>query len=281
MRFPGAKPKAVTLSYDDGFLQDIRFSNVISRYGLKCTFNYNGDSMSGAHVMKTEDVAKHILGMGHEVAIHGCNHRANGFLSSIEGIQEVLYCRLELERKFGRIIRGMAYPDSGVNRFANNSNYEKVKNYLVELDIAYARTAGGSNNLFEMPTDWYAWTPTAHHDDPEIMNYIDAFVGLDFSENTYIASIRPRLFYVWGHSFEFERKDNWEHLEEICMKLSGKEDVWYATNIEIYDYVKAYNSLKFSADGTMVYNPTLYTIWFNVDRKDYFVKSGETIIIEP
>ena len=44
MRFPGGKAKAVTLSYDDGCIQDIRLSNVISPLGLKCTFNLNGET---------------------------------------------------------------------------------------------------------------------------------------------------------------------------------------------------------------------------------------------
>lgn len=43
MRFPNAKSKAVTLSYDDGCPEDIRFSSVISEAGLKCTFNLNSE----------------------------------------------------------------------------------------------------------------------------------------------------------------------------------------------------------------------------------------------
>ena len=88
------------------------------------------------------------------------------------------------------------------------------------------------------------------------------------------------LFYVWGHSYEFDRNDNWDHLERICEQISGKSDVWYATNMEIYDYVEAYRSLIFSADGLRVYNPTLVKIWFNLDGKDYSIASGETLICE-
>ena len=73
--------------------------------------------------------------------------------------------------------------------------------------------------------------------------------------------------------------DNWEHLEDICKKLSEKEDVWYATNIEIYDYVNAYYSLIHSADGNVIFNPTIYDIWIEIDRKTYCVKSAETLII--
>ena len=35
LRFPGGKPKAVTLSYDDGVPEDRRFSDTITKYGIK------------------------------------------------------------------------------------------------------------------------------------------------------------------------------------------------------------------------------------------------------
>ena len=81
---------------------------------------------------------------------------------------------------------------------------------------------------------------------------------------------------MWGHSYEFRNADNWEHLEEICAKLGGKDDTWYATNMEIHDYVEAYNSLVYSADGRKVYNPTLIRIWVDVDGVLYDIAPGET-----
>lgn len=277
LRFPGSKPKVVTFSYDDGCPYDMRLADTLSSYGLKCTFNITGDGSRKERGLTKEDVKEHILGKGHEIAVHGDYHRAEGTLREIEGIREVLDCRLELENKYGMIIRGMAYPDTGITRFTNSASYEKVRKYLTELDIVYARTLGKDNNEFELPEDWLCWMPTAHHNNPKIFEYADEFLVLDFSEKSYIAATRPRLFYIWGHSFEFENNGNWSLLDEICEKLSGKDDIWYATNIEIYDYVKAYNSLIYSADGTKIYNPTLHTVWMEIDRKNYSVNPGETL----
>lgn len=39
LRFPDGKPKAFTMSYDDGWAQDKRFSDTITKYGIKSTFN--------------------------------------------------------------------------------------------------------------------------------------------------------------------------------------------------------------------------------------------------
>ena len=35
------KTKAITLSYDDGTLQDIKFVESLNKYNLKATFNLN------------------------------------------------------------------------------------------------------------------------------------------------------------------------------------------------------------------------------------------------
>lgn len=275
LRFPEGKGKAVTFSYDDGVKEDIKFSGIISRFGIKCTFNHNNFE----HLTK-EEIEKYILPNGHEIAVHGANHRAEGILRPIEGIEDILYCRKHLENKLSIIIRGMAYPDSGIQNIVSGNSYETIRQYLKNLDIAYSRTLGGDNNDFRIPIDWYAWMPTAHHNNPKLMEFIDDFLSIDFlSEKYYGANRYPRLFYLWGHSYEFERDNNWNLLEEICKKLANKSDIWYATNMEIYNYVNAYNSLIYNADGTIIYNPTLFTIWFEIDGKLYSINSGETIHI--
>ncbi len=279
LRFPGGKPKAATLSYDDGVFADQRFSETITKYGLKCTFNVNNDILRADNYQK-EQMEEIYLSRGHEVAVHGALHRAEGTMRPIEGIRDVLECRLELEKKLGIIVRGMAYPDTGITYFTNNASYEAVKAYLKSLDIKYARTLAGDNNLFALPSDWHAWMPSAHHKNPKILEYIDEFVSLDLSTKTYAARRQPRLFYMWGHSYEFDNDNNWDLLETICQKLSGNDEIWYATNGEIYDYVEGYNSLSYSADGTIVYNPNLFEIWFDVDGKLYSIKPGETIKIK-
>lgn len=278
MRFPEGKAKAVTFSYDDGLKQDIHLAKLFAEYGMKATFNLNSELFRQGSGLSKQEVEDYLLQPGHEIAVHGSFHRAEGTLRPIEGIREVLECRMELEQRYSRIIRGMAYPDFGIRQFYNGATYAGVKTYLQELDIAYARTLGGDNDSFMLPTDWHQWMPTAHHNNPQIMMYIDTFLKLDISEEI-IKKQYPRLFYIWGHSSEFDRHNNWDHIENICKAFAGAQDVWYATNIEICDYVQAYQSLAYSADGKMVYNPTLKTIWFVADGKLHTIHSGETLHI--
>jgi hypothetical protein len=87
----------------------------------------------------------------------------------------------------------------------------------------------------------------------------------------------PQLFYLWGHSFELEKDNNWDRIEEISAKISGKDDIWYANNIDIYNYVKAYESLVFSADMTKVYNPSAIEVFFILNGRSYSIKPAQTI----
>ena len=112
------------------------------------------------------------------------------------------------------------------------------------------------------------------------MEFVDKFLALDISNKAYHARRASRLLYIWGHSYEFDRDNNWERIEEICQKVANNDEIWYATNIEICDYVDAYKRLRYSADGRMVYNPSVLTVWFDVDNKMYKIDPGETIRIE-
>ncbi len=274
MRFPNGLAKAFTMSYDDGCKFDPRFADRISEAGLKATFNLCTKKHSRA--LSDDVIREKFLDRGHEIAVHGALHRASGGLRPIEGIKDVLECRLELEERFGIIIRGMAFPDFGITRFHNGAAYDQTKQYLTELDIVYSRTLAGDNNSFRLPEDWHRWMPTAHHQNPSLFAWLDEFCSIKTDE-LYITQRYPRLFYLWGHSYEFDMNNNWERLDEICDKISGRDDIWYATNMEIYEYTEAYKSLVYSADGTRAYNPTLIDVWLTRDDTLYCVKSGETV----
>lgn len=283
LRYPGGLGKALTLSYDDGWTEDIRLAKTMNKHGIKGTFNLHNDELkrqNGNTSLTIEETYEYIINPGHEIAAHGAFHRAEGQQRAVDGISDVLFNRLELEQKFDRIVRGMAYPDSGIRRYANGATYESIKHYLMDLDIAYARTIAGDNDEFNLPTDWYCWTPTAHHKNPKLFEYVDKFLKINpCDKGTYPSNRCPRLFFLWGHSFEFRFDDNWNIIEEFCEKMGGRDDIWYATNIEIYDYVTAYNRLEWSADSMRCHNPTATKIWFDVDGEIYSINPGKTIKI--
>ena len=67
-------------------------------------------------------------------------------------------------------------------------------------------------------------------------------------------------------------------MEEFCDKFTAtfEDTVWYATNIEIYDYVTALRALELSADRTMVLNNSAMSVWLEVDGTPVEIKPGLT-----
>ena len=82
------------------------------------------------------------------------------------------------------------------------------------------------------------------------------------------------LFYVWGHSFEFDRENTWDKMEAFCQMAADNENVWYATNIEIKDYITAVRGLVYSEDGKMIYNPSCQSVWLTVDGEPVCIPAG-------
>ena len=83
--------------------------------------------------------------------------------------------------------------------------------------------------------------------------------------------------YVWGHSYEFSNDGNWGMIEEFCKRMSGNEEIWYATNIEIYDYIKAVRALKFTANQEIVQNPSAIDVWISVDQQPVKIENGKVL----
>ena len=88
----------------------------------------------------------------------------------------------------------------------------------------------------------------------------------------------PRMFFLWGHSYEFDNDNNWNVIEDFAQKLGNRDDIWYATNMELYLAWRDFHQLESSADGNTIFNPTCRTIWF-ADRPGniYKIGPGETL----
>jgi peptidoglycan/xylan/chitin deacetylase (PgdA/CDA1 family) len=268
MRYPGFKAKAMTLSYDDGVVQDERLIKIMNENGLKGTFNINSALFDfGKRRLSKNDAIKLYLENKMEVAMHGENHYFATATPNGVMMREFLFDKLNLEQDFGCIVRGMAY--------ANGRYNDDIKTTLKLLGVCYAR-AVCSTKSFGLPTDWLELQPTVRHADPELMEILERFIKLS-PDKSYVKN--PVLFYLWGHSYEFDDADNWFVIENFAKRVSECDDIYHATNIEIYDYVKAFDSLIYSADGSIVYNPTATDVYVRVgyaDGKNVLIKAGET-----
>ena len=278
MQFPGGKRKALTLSYDDGVQQDIKLINILDKYGIKCTFNINGSAFEEDERTYAEgqihrrmarrealEVYSKAIENGHEVAVHAYTHPFLDKLPSEMVAHEIVEDRKMLEGMFDTVIKGCAYP--------YGTTSDSVVETLRVCGILYARTTAATKK-FDIPTDWLRLPSTCHHGVPELMTLVDQFLNAPDRYD------RPRLFYLWGHTYEFEAGDNWWIIENFAEAIGNRDDIWYANNMQIYDYVEAYRALRFSSDGRRVYNPTALTVWFSSDGVNVKVAPGETVKIK-
>ena len=232
MDWTKTKMKAVTFSYDDAVTQDIRFINLLNKYGLKCTFNLNSELLGKPNMLAREgmpishykihprDVAK--VYEGHEVAVHTLTHpNLTQIADDAEVIRQVEKDRQRLSELAGYEVVGFAYPGGGVNHSPHVA--ELLRKHT---GVKYARTTD-CNHAFELQNHLLQFQPTVyHHKEMDLMfRLAEEFLAMDTD--------RPQILYIWGHAYEFDIRDDWGRFEEFCQFISGRDDVFYGTNKEV------------------------------------------------
>lgn len=236
--FPGFRTKALTFSYDDGQHFDRRLVEIFNRCQLKSTFHLVSGLLDQDPWVSSSEVRT--LYAGHEVSCHTLTHPFLSRLPATEVMREVWFDRSKLEELAGYPIQGLSYPYGAFN----SQTVETCRS----AGFIYSRTTR-STGAFDLPDDFLLWHPTCHHRNAP--QYLDGF----------LKSTRDMaLFYVWGHSHNFDTDQNWPLIEDFCKNIANRPEIWYATNIEVCRYIQAVRSLVISCSGHMVFNPSAQTV---------------------
>ena len=261
--FPGGVAKALVLSMDDGPVQDRRLVELLDRNGIRGTFHLNSARLGqSGHVDANEVVS---LYAAHEVSTHSVGHPYLDALSRAEIVAEVGDDRAVLNRISGQDVRGHAYPFGAYN--------DAVIDVLRELGIAYGRTATPTGD-FRLPADPFAWNPSCHHTGAG--GFADAFFALP---DDHLA-----LFFIYGHSWELdaaEPTNGWAYMECVAERLGGRNDLWYATAIQVADYVAAMRAVRASLADDMLYNPSDIDLWLRGGQSVVRLPAGGSVEFVP
>ena len=114
----------------------------------------------------------------------------------------------------------MAYP-------GKQPNYNSRIAQIIEdnTGVKYARTTICSND-FSPQRDLYEFHPSVFHRDWERLYILaEKFIELEPKNE--------KIFYIWGHSYEFDINDEWDDFEKFCKFISNRSDIFYGTNKEI------------------------------------------------
>lgn len=266
--FPAGKRIALTTSWDDGTVHDRRIVESFNQWGLKGTFNLNSGAFGRQHsagnrYIEAAEVAT--LYAGHEVAIHTVTHPFLDRLDPSQIASEVLGDRKALEDLVGYPVRGMAYPFGTYNA--------QVIQILRSLGIVYSRTVENRDNPWPAPEP-LAWAATAHQFNETPLSIGERF--LKWYENPHAQG----LYFIWGHSYEFNTEDpkrNWSNLARLFQPLAGKPDVWYCTNIQLFDYEEARQRLVIAANRASAFNPSALSVTLKADDRLLTIPPGTTV----
>lgn len=226
------KLKAVTFSFDDGVTQDIRLIDILNKYGLKATFNLNSSYLGlSGQLNRNDHTVRHDknsarqvaeIYKGHEVAVHTLTHPNLTELDEDTIVWQVEEDRKALEGLTGYPVRCMAYPCGGVNN--DDRVAAVIKN---RTQIRFARTITSSYS-FDIPDNLYRYDPSVYYIEKDRLFQLgEGFIKLKAD--------KPQVFYIWGHSYEMDAEYiKWDEFEEFCKLISGRADIFYGTNGEIF-----------------------------------------------
>ena len=267
------KNKAITFSFDDGVIQDKRLVKLFDKYNLKGTFNLNSELLGRCNLVgcgrihrneipnpkikevlakydksfdfniaealqevegsnNPEQALKYIkifpeevkdLYKNHEVAVHTLTHPNLTELSKEEVIYQVEQDRLNLCKLVGYNVDMMAYPCGGTN------NNDEVAQIIKEnTGVKFSRTITSTYN-FDLQDNLLRFNPSVYiYQTDKMFELAEEFVNLKTDT--------PKLFYIWGHSYEFDDKTRctWETFEKFLQIIANKNDIYYGTNSEVF-----------------------------------------------
>ncbi len=235
---------------------------------MKGTFNLNSGLLTRTGVPQPDASGGYLdaaevadLYAGHEVAVHTVTHPFLERLDAAQIVAEVLEDRKALEELVGYPVRGMAYPFGTYNA--------QVIEVLRALGIVYSRTVVNNITAFP-PAEPLAWATTMHvwNDQPSpLPERWEAFYSNKWSQG---------VFYVWGHSYEFQHDR--AALERLFTPLAHQPDVWYCTNIQLFDYEDARRRLVIAANKQSVFNPSALPVSLLIDDALVEAPPGVTLL---
>lgn len=261
--WPNGKAGAVTSSWDDGCIHDPRLLDIFRAHGLRGTFHINSgllcnEERNDPFFLAEKDVPR--LYAGQEIATHSVGHPNLWTLSDDLVFYQLLEDRRRLEQLAGYPVTGLAFP------CGRGGDDDRLESIAQRAGIRTARASYIKGN-FAPPTNWLRWGTTCHTAD-DIHAWWEKFIAMP---------VHDKIFFWWGHSFEFDRTLGWEFLETFAAKLSTA-DVWHATNREIYDYVRAWRGLIWTLALDVVENPSSTTVWLLRNDELYEILPGSRVV---
>ena len=264
--YPQGRSKAFVVTYDDGVLQDRPFVALLNRYGLKGTFNLNSGLMenefewtheNGSVIKRLSTDAVVSLYQGHEIASHSLTHPYMEYLGEEELMMELQTDKANLERLFGREIKGFAVPFDYYS--------QRIEHCARKCGFAYVRLPEESRS-FVPPENTFNWKAGMFHLDGGLTDFVDAFLSA-YDELAFCQIV--------GHSYDLDTENLWDVMEGIFQKISADHKVLSMTTIELIEYLRAMRRAEIT--DRHIQNNSDISLWFQTDGGICEIGAGQGI----
>ena len=231
------KEMIVTISWDDGQKLDLKFANLLKKYGLKGTFYISPRHREWDKEKLLSDEEIYQLSRDFEIGCHTMTHQWLTKIREDQAYREILDSKLFLESIIKKEIKSFCYPYGNYN--------DKIINLVKKEGFIVGRTS--KRHSFNYPQDPLILETTLHTynhilDLFRILKF-SKFSLLEFYKNLDWENLAKRMFdyilerggvyHLWGHSKEIDARNQWSKLENVLIYVSGKKNIRYLTNAEI------------------------------------------------
>ena len=263
--YPYGKKKAFNITYDDGILQDIRFVEMLNKYGIKGTFNLNSKLMEeefewthpcGMTIKRLSPEVAVELYKGHEIASHTLTHPDFTHLSEEEIFYQVSEDKKKLEEWFECEVVGFGVPFDYFD--------EKAAECVKRAGFKYARNSEESYS-YKPWEDYFQWRAGTYHVMPGFRGFVEGF----FETEEELA-----LCQIVGHSYDLDTEDMWELFEDILKRVSEDDEILAMTHAEIVTYLQAMQNAQLTEQG--IENGSEQELWFEMDGNIISLKPRQT-----
>ena len=234
---PDPKVVYVTTSWDDGHKLDVRLAALLQKYGIKGTFYVcpQDREFRRDDLLSNPDLQS--ISKDFEIGGHTITHPHLTRIPTAQADDEIALSKAYLEEILQREVTAFCYPYGDHN--------DAVKAIVKKYGYSMARTT--KRYAFDIPQDLFA-VPTTFHtyshysDLPKILPFakfsLHTVKNLWDWENLAIALFERTcqtggVFHLWGHSWEIEKYNGWQKLENILAHIAQKSNVIHQTNTEI------------------------------------------------
>lgn len=235
--------KLVTTSWDDGHIKDFRLADLLDKYNLEGTF-YIPSTNAEHEVMNETQLVD--LSKRFEIGGHTMNHTRIKNNSKELFEHEIKGCYTWLSNLLGKSPNSFCFPGGVINNAAVE--------YTFETGFKIIRTTELLNPWFDKTAYVIPTTLQVYHHSPftyykhlskrfklnSLLLYLKSNRSKELRTNVefYLDYIQQcgGCFHLWGHSWEIEKYNLWDELEELFKIISNIPEMTYVSNEGLLKY---------------------------------------------